>query len=205
MQLQNPVGVVTTTLDGPVLAVLGRAERAFSGRQVHRLAAVGTEQGVRAALERLVKQGVVVRTRAGQAYLYELNQEHLAAPYLVGLAKLRDELFARWSDHIAQWPVQPRVVVLFGSAARGEMRVDSDIDLLVVTDDEGDDFDEPLHRLMADTSAWTGNDTRVLHIRASQVSHDEPALVAAADEGITIAGDLLWLRRALRKQRSLVG
>ena len=38
MQLHNPVGVVTPTLDAPVLAVLARAKHPFTGRQVHRLA-----------------------------------------------------------------------------------------------------------------------------------------------------------------------
>lgn len=200
MQLQNPIGVVTPTLDAPVLAVLARAEQSFTGRQVHQLAGQGTEQGVRNALGRLVEQGVVLRSQAGASYLYTLNRQHLAAPHVVGLATLRDELFARWRELVAQWPVQPRAVVLFGSAARAEMRLDSDIDLLVVTDGEHDELEESLARLRADTTAWTGNDARVLHVTSSQITGDEPALAAAADEGVMIAGDRMWLRRALRKK-----
>jgi predicted nucleotidyltransferase len=200
VQLQNPVGVVAPTLDAPVIAVLARAEQSFTGRQVHRLAGHGTEQGVRNALERLVEQGVVRRSQAGASYLYELNRQHLAAPHLIGLATLRDDLFARWRELIGQWPVQPRVVVLFGSAARGDMRPNSDIDLLVVTDDEHEALEESLARLQTSTAEWTGNDTRALHVTASQVGPDEPAIVAAAEEGITVSGDAAWLRRAVRKQ-----
>lgn len=203
MQLHNPVGVVTPTLDAPVVAVLARAEQSFTGRQVHRLAGHGTEQGVRNALERLVEQGVVRRSRAGSSYLYELNRQHVAAPHLIGLATLRDELFSRWRELISQWPVQPRVVVLFGSAARGYMRLDSDIDLLVVTDREHHALEEPIAQLQAATTAWTGNDTRALHVTASQIRPEEPALTAAAEEGITVSGDAAWLRRVVKKQAGL--
>jgi len=199
MQLQNPLGVVAPTLEAPVLAVLARAEQSFTGRQVHRLAGRGTEQGVRNALERLVERGVVHRSTVGASYAYRLNRAHLAAPHLIGLATLRDELFTRWRSRIAAWPITPRLVTLFGSAARNDMRPDSDIDLLVVTDDDAEALADAITSLQVETTVWTGNDTRVLHIDAHDVSADEPVLVTAADEGVTIVGDPLWLRRALTK------
>lgn len=200
MQLQDPFGVVTPTLDGSVLSVLALADQSFTGRQVHQLAGRGTEQGVRNALARLVAQGVVLRSQAGSSYLYELNRRHLAAPHVVGLATVRDELFARWRQLIEGWSLRPRAVVLFGSAARGEMRLDSDIDLLVVVDEDTEELDGLIEQLQAETSAWTGNDARVLSVTASQVSPDEPVFAAAAEEGIMIVGDRLWLRRASRKR-----
>ncbi len=200
MQLQHPFGVVTPTLDGSVLSVLALADQSFTGRQVHQLAGRGTEQGVRNALERLVAQGMVLRSQAGSSYLYELNRRHLAAPHVVGLATVRDELFARWRQLIEGWPLRPRAVVLFGSAARGEMQLDSDIDLLVVVDEGTEELDGFIEQLQAETSAWTGNDARVLCVTASQVSPDEPIFAAAAEEGIMIVGDRLWLRRASRKR-----
>jgi hypothetical protein len=198
MQLHNPVGVVTPTLDAPVLAVLARAEEAFTGRQVHRLATKGTEQGVRNALERLVEQGLVLRSQVGASYLYTLNRQHLAAPHVIGLATLRDQLFIRWRELVAGWPVQPRVIMLFGSAARAEMEPASDIDLLIVTDEESEELEASVAQLQTETAAWTGNDTRVLHMTSAQVTPDEPTLIAVADEGIPITGDAAWLRRALR-------
>jgi hypothetical protein len=48
---------------------------------------------------------------------------------------------------------RPRRVILFGSAARGEARPDSDLDLLVVLDD---DAPEPLRRLDAGWEAQRG-------------------------------------------------
>jgi DNA-binding transcriptional regulator PaaX len=99
--------------------VLARADQPFTGRQVHQLAERGTEQGVRNALERLVEQGVVLRSRAGSSYLYSLNRRHLAAPHVIALATLRDELFDRWRELIAQWQVHPcRCAVRVGSPRR---------------------------------------------------------------------------------------
>jgi predicted nucleotidyltransferase len=80
------------------------------------------------------------------------------------------------------------------------MRPDSDIDLLIVSDEEHDELEEHLAGLQAETTAWVGNDTRILHVTSAQVTRDEPALVAAADEGIIVAGNAMWLRRTLRKQ-----
>lgn len=200
MQLHQPFGVVTPTLDGPVLSVLALADQSFTGRRVHQLAGRGTEQGVRNALERLVSQGIVLRSQAGSSYLYELNRQHLASSHLVGLARMRDELFARWRQLIESWPLRPRAVVLFGSAARGDMRVDSDIDLLVVMDEDIAELDGLIEQLQAETSAWTGNDARVLRVTAAQVVPEEPVFSAAAEEGVMIVGDRLWLRRASRRR-----
>lgn len=205
MLLHNPIGVVAPTLDAPVLAVLARADEAFTGRQVHRLAGQGTEQGVRNALERLVDQGLVMRTTAGAAYLYRLNRQHLAAPHVEGLAGLRDELFARWRAGIAAWPITPVAVLMFGSAARGTMDTSSDIDLLVITDEQPGGLEEEIARLQADTAAWTGNDARVLHVASAQVSADEPVLIAAAAEGVVITGDAGWLRRRLGSVGGVAG
>jgi predicted nucleotidyltransferase len=200
VQLHDPFGVVTPTLDGSVLPVLALADQSFTGRQVHQLAGRGTEQGVRNALERLVAQGLVLRTQAGSSYLYELNRRHLAAPHVVGLATMRDELLARWRQIIEGWPVQPRAVVLFGSAARGDMRLDSDIDLLVVVDEDTAELEGLIEQLQAETSVWTGNDARVLCVTTDQVVPQEPVFSAAADEGVMIVGDRLWLRRVSRKR-----
>lgn len=198
MQLHQPFGVVTSTLDGAALSVLALAEQPFTGRRIAQLAGRGTEQGIRNALERLVSQGIVLRSPAGSAYLYELNRQHLAAPYVVGLAGVRDELFARWRQLIEDWPVRPRAVVLFGSAARGDMRPDSDIDLLVIVDNHSEVFVGPLEELQRETSAWTGNDTRILCVATAQVGPEEPVFAAAAEEGVMIVGDRRWLRRAAR-------
>lgn len=119
---------------------------------------------------------------------------------MVALATLREEPLERWREQISQWPVQPRVVVLFGSAAQGEMRPDSDIDLLIVADVEPDALEGHLAALQEATTAWVGDDTRILHVSSEQVTRDEAALVVAASEGIVVDGDASWFRRSLTQQ-----
>ena len=127
-----PAACVSPTVDADLLAVLAGAEAEFTGRQVHQVAGRHSEKGVSNCLHRLVGQGIVNARRAGEADLYSLNRHHLAAPHIVALAGLRHELLERVRAELAGWQEAPVFAALFGSAATGRMRLDSDIDLLVV-------------------------------------------------------------------------
>jgi DNA-binding transcriptional ArsR family regulator len=199
MNLQRPLQVVGPTLDGDVLTALARADRPMTGRMVEQ-AIAGSHGGVQRALEHLVAEGVITSERVGRANLYRLNREHIAAPWIEGLASLRLQLIQRLRDSVAGWRTQPDALVLFGSAARGDAGRDSDIDLLVVRPSavEYDDatWRDQVEELRSRTAAWTGNDARVLEYSVDEVS-DEPVVATAADEGIEIAGTL---RRLLRER-----
>ncbi len=91
MQLDRPLLVVAPTVDGDVLAALASAEAAFTGRGLHRLIGRHSADGVRRAVERLARQGVVDVAVAGPSKLYSLNREHLAAVHIIALAKLRED------------------------------------------------------------------------------------------------------------------
>jgi predicted nucleotidyltransferase len=192
MDFRHPLKVITPTLDGDVLTVLGRAEQELSGREVHRLVGHSSEQGVRRTLNRLAEQGIVLRRAAGRANLYSLNREHLAAPSVERLAVLRLELIRRLREAIAAWAVAPLAAVLFGSVARGEAGPDSDLDLLVVRRSEHD-ADDPewsgqLMELQRAVTAWTGNRARVLELAADEVSAADRVVGDALAEGIAIGG-----------------
>ena len=166
MDLRRPLTTVTPTLDGDALAVLAGGDVEMSGREVHRLAGRGSEHGMRKVLDRLAAEGVVLRRSAGQANLYKLNRDHLAAAAIESLAGLRQELLRRMRAAVDAWDVAAEVVVLFGSAARGAAERGSDIDLLVVRQDAVDSEDATwrtqLTSLAEAVTAWTGNDTRLL-------------------------------------------
>lgn len=132
MDLSDPTRAVTSTLDGTVLAVLAVAGRPLTVGQVARQAVRGSEIGIRRSLDRLVEQGIVRATLMGRNLVHELNREHLAAEVAVLLAGLRTELWRRLRDELGSWPVEPLYAGVFGSAARGDGDVDSDIDLLLV-------------------------------------------------------------------------
>jgi predicted nucleotidyltransferase len=92
----------------------------------------GSEIGVRRSLERLVAQGIVRATPSGRNRVHELNRQHIAAPVADLFGGLRLELWRRFRDALKNWNPEPLLACVFGSAARGDGGVNSDIDLLLV-------------------------------------------------------------------------
>lgn len=207
MQLANPLAVVTPTVDGPVLEVLARAEAEFTAPEIHRLAGSRSEDGIRKACARLARQGIVTQRRAGNAWMYSLNRQHLAADAIIRIADLRSTLFRRIREEFDKWETQPVYAALFGSAVRGDHHDSSDIDLFIVRPDDVDETGWDVHvgALATLITAWTGNDTRPFELTESEVLQSaggEPTLVAIAEEGVTMAGKANWLAKALRHARS---
>jgi DNA-binding transcriptional ArsR family regulator len=132
MDLSDPTRAVTSTLDGPVLAVLARSGRPLTVGEVAADAVRGSEIGVRRSLARLTEQGIVIAMQMGRNQVHELNREHLAAPIAEALAGLRAELWSRLRSLVAGWDPAPLYACAFGSAARGDGGPDSDIDVFVV-------------------------------------------------------------------------
>lgn len=196
MDLTHPIRAAIPSLDGPVLEVLTRTTRPLTGREVHRLAGVGSENGVRAVLARLASQGVVLADARAKAVFYTLNREHLATPAIESLANLRTALVDRLRSSIAGWEVPPVHASLFGSVARGDAGIDSDVDLLLVratrvlavkavwlvqTD-----------RLARAVHAWTGNHCQIYELSrrelSQHVSAREPLVESWRRDTITLYG-----------------
>lgn len=208
MDLRHPFRVVTPTLDGDVLGVLAEADVALTGREINRRIGHSSQEGVRQALDRLARQGVVSRAPAGSAILFRLNREHLAAPWIEGLASLRLQLVERLRATVAAWRPAPAAAVLFGSAARGGGDRESDLDLLLVRpvgcDEDDPDWREQVSSLQTAASAWTGNDARVLEYGEEEVREpgfSEPVLAAAAREGVELAGSVRALLRSTGRRK----
>ena len=216
VQVQNPLAVISPTLDADVLTVLALApESRFTTGQVQRLVPPddhGTPRsipGIRKVLERLVEQGIVASERAGRTVLYRLNREHLAADHVVALARLRGELLDRMRQALAGWRPPPVYAAMFGSAARGQMRPDSDIDVFVVwADADQASAGEAQTSAFADqVTRWTGNDTRLLIWTADEVRERagrEPVLGFIAEDAQTLCGNGAWLRGVLKTTRVTV-
>ncbi len=197
MNVSRPLEVVTPTVDGAVLQVLALADRAFTPGQVARLVGDYSENGVRKVLARLNRQGIVTRERVGAAYVYAFNQVHLAAPAIRALATLKEQLVNKLRNELESWSTPPAYAALFGSAARGDMRADSDIDLFVVRSDEiaadAEDWRDGLSQVVALVTSWTGNDTRILEMTAAEArqgrANGQRVLVDIARDGIPLCGD----------------
>lgn len=209
MQLQRPFGIVTPTVDGDVLAVLARADAEFTPPEVHALVGRHSEQGVRKVLRRLAVEGIVEHRRAGRAILYRLNREHLGAPAVIALGSLFETFVDRLSARIEAWSVQCLFAALFGSAVRGEMRPESDIDVFVVRASDVDADHDPwrmqVEELGRDVTSWTGNDARILEYSADDVRRGlrarDGVLDAVGAEGVRLAGPIRYLQREMRRDR----
>jgi hypothetical protein len=199
------MSTVTPTLDGDVLAVLAQQDATFTTGQLNRILTRASEDGLRKALRRLAKQGIVLSDRVGNAYIYSLNREHLAAAYIVGLAGLMTTFLARLTRELEMWEARPRYAAVFGSAALGTMSADSDLDLLLIRPDNvGDDlWDAQVDRLVEMVTRWTGNDARPLQFTTSDLASagDDAVLRDVLAHGLTVAGTQAWLSKQLRRSK----
>ena len=207
MDFTNPLGVVTPTLDGEVLRVLVLADADFSVGQIAGLLPNRSKRGVAKVLDRLVGQGIVEQTHAGSPHLYRLNRDHLAADAILALATQKSRLIERLRSSLLVWPVPPVYAALFGSGARSDHAVSSDIDLFLVRPDQADedDWQEQVSTFTAATTRWTGNDTRAISYTAAEVkrlAQREPLFANVVREGIHLAGDHGWLTGMLRRKAS---
>ena len=203
MLLERPLAVVTPTVDGDVLTVLARADASFTPPQVQEILHRHSVAGVRKTLNRLVEQGIVDAARVGNAVNYRLNRDHLAAQSIIELANLRNVLFDWIREHVEAWSRPPRLAMLFGSAATGTMRADSDIDLFVVGNDQDLDHDAwqaQVGELERAVSRWTGSDARILEYSVSDLDHPtDPVVDDIRRDGIVISGDRSLLTRNRRR------
>jgi predicted nucleotidyltransferase len=198
---QHPMAVVTPTLDGDVLAVLALVDEAFTTGELHRMLSRFSEDGIRKVLARLRKQGIVLSEPAGNAYLYHFNLDHLAAEPIRALARLRQTLLSRIEERLESWKWPPVYAAVFGSMARATAGTSSDIDLLLVKDDDvpNEQWDAQLAELADDVSKWTGNDARPITFTASDLARrrSEPLFSEVLAEGLTVCGQRSWLQRQI--------
>jgi len=205
VELSRPLSTITPTLDGDVLAVLARQDATFTTGALHRVLTQYSEEGIRKVLQRLTRQGIVHSARVGNAYSYRLNRDHLAAEHIIKLADLMNIFLARLTERLGAWEFRPVYAAVFGSAARGSMTMESDLDLLLVRPKDVPDelWAAQVDRLVEDVSRWIGNDVRPLQFAEAQIvtsGREEPVLRDVLSEGLTVAGSRAWLSQQLRKR-----
>ncbi|SEE21340.1 nucleotidyltransferase domain-containing protein [Ruania alba] len=131
MHFGSPFGGVIIGARGAVLEVLLRTSEPLTGRQIHAL--VSDDVGlwsVQEALKALTELGIVETHTAGRAGLHTINEDHVA---VAPLRALVDPIAALVSTLEQMLNPGTQTALLFGSLARGEGRIDSDIDLAVIS------------------------------------------------------------------------
>lgn len=209
MEMNRPFATVTPTLDGEVLAVLAAHNVTFTTGQIHRVLSSYSEEGIRKVLARLVSQGVVLSERIGNAFAYRLNAAHLAAKPIVELAQLFDTFLKRLEDELSVWQYPPVYAAVFGSAVRGTMTWESDIDLFVVSATGTPDavWARQVNQIASAVTAWTGNDARVVEYTEDELKSaiTEPMVQDILERGLTVAGSRAWLLKQVKPVRARNG
>jgi len=208
MNLSRPLSVVTPTVDGDVLAALASVETSFSGRELHRIIGRHSQSGVNRVLNRLVREGIVSRIRVGSARSYSLNREHLQAEAIILLARARERLIERLSDHIAEWEDAPYFAAMYGSSVGGGHGDESDVDLIVVRPETLDEDDEPwstqLTELRSAVGRWTGNDCDLIEYSMEEVEEAfadrDPFIVGIGSRMVLLHGSRTYLHRPVRRR-----
>ena len=143
-----------------------------------------------------VEHGLVSADPANTGFLYRLNREHVLAPAVLSAVAARREILRRLTAAVVHLLPVPVHASLFGSLARGEAGSHSDLDLLLVTDDDLDTHD-PLWTnqvlALADrVVAWTGNRMETLTFTRSRLSdviaQDEPIVASWLSDSILLHG-----------------
>jgi predicted nucleotidyltransferase len=186
-----------------------------SAREAARLAGIAHSGALR-ALDDLVELGVVDRTETPGQHLYTINfQSDLVKNGLGPLFAAEHgrvaEVFRWIQDELKSYLSSNTVrsAVVFGSAARGEDRPDSDFDLLVVVRRQEDV--EPVHQHLVDASTELfrrfGLSLSPVVIAVEQLVHQhhdgDPLVQAVLRHGRQVAG--LRLERVLELQTARGG
>lgn len=196
MDISNGLSVVTPTLDAWVLRALVQTTRPLSGRQIARLVEQGSLGGVQKALARLVEQGIVLADAHPSATFFTFNRDHLAAKPVIELAQLGTALVGRLKTFIQSWEIQPQHAYLFGSAARQDGDIYSDVDILLIhaqsSMQRGDVWSLQVDNLATKIRLWTGNEAGIQDLSLGDLDrmqvNNEAVLVSWNREGILLAG-----------------
>jgi predicted nucleotidyltransferase len=191
--------ILGTTAKVRLLRALLPLDTPASGREAERLAKVAHRSATR-ALDDLVGLGVFRRTTTPATHLYQVNREHDLIPLLDALfqgeasrvASLREEIEAVLMAADLKDTVSS--VVLFGSAARGDARPDSDLDLLVLVR-------EPAEREAAGDFLGAVSD----RLRSRYGARASVLVVSIPDARRRLADGDALMRNVVHDGRTLVG
>jgi predicted nucleotidyltransferase len=195
MDLSAPFQAMFPTVDSSVLTVLTGSRKPRTGREVAKQAN-RSQRATKLVLDRLVEHGLVLREEAGRSQVYTLNWDHLAAAPVAELASLRLALFSRLRDEISAWRRQPLHASVFGSAARGDGDLDSDVDIFMIRpadlDEDNGQWREQVEDLADAVFRWTGNHAGIAEVGEEDLERlrrDRPAVVASLrDDAVGLVG-----------------
>lgn len=187
MDFGQPFGGIIPGARGAVLAVLLRTGGALTGRRVHALVSdQHSLSAVQQALRDLERLGLITTEVVGRAGVHRINEQHDAIAHLRPLRSPREMLKRVVADTVTA----ADAVLIFGSVARGEAHRESDVDLVVIADQDWDgraDLVQAVHERL-------GNDCDVLHLTAEEFARPpadrEPVVAEIVRDGVVLMGEM---------------
>lgn len=140
VDIAHPVEAVIPGAHGRILALLAETSAELNLRTVARLSGVSLAQASR-VLPGLVDLGIVERREAPPSALFRFVTEHVASRSITALTRTRQAILDELGQTAGALDPAPASLIIFGSFARGDATVDSDIDVVLVrpkTVDEDD-------------------------------------------------------------------
>jgi predicted nucleotidyltransferase len=188
MLFSEPFGGVIPGARGAVLAVLLRTDAPLTGRQVHALISddysLWTVQEV---LKSLTQLGLVTTQTIGRAGVHTINEDHVS---VAPLRVLLDPISALTETVREAVGHDVKTVILFGSIARGEANIHSDVDLAVIAPAGWDGRTE----LEDAVRTRLGNDCDVLVFTSEDFTHlsgtREPVVREILTTGVALIGSI---------------
>ena len=172
VDFRHPLEAVIPGAQGRILAVMLRTSGELNLRTVARLAGVSIAQASR-VLPGLVDLGVIERREVPPSSLFRLVPEHIATQLLLDLSNVRGRMLAEMGRAAGKIRPVPVSVIAYGSFARGDGDVGSDIDVLIVRPTGIDEDDEQwlrtTERWRTTVSRLSGNVVEVLEADAADV------------------------------------
>lgn len=195
MDFAEPLQALVPGATGRVLDVLVHTTMPLSGRAIAQLAEVSPAQAAR-VLPRLAELGLVRRTFAPPAVLYEFVHDHVVADALHLVAGIGFVFLERLGKEVASLRPAPAAAAVFGSLPRGEARPDSDIDLLVVRPErvgpDDDEWQQGLDTIRVRGRRLSGNPVEILEVGRAECHRllrgKRPLWRAIAKEALVIHG-----------------
>lgn len=189
MHFGEPFGGLIPGSRGSVLGVLLRTGTPLTGRQIHGL--LSDEHSlwsVQETLKTLTQLGIVETQTIGRAGVHTINEEHVAVPHLRALIDPIGALKRLLDDAIGE---DVESVIIFGSVARGDARIDSDVDLAVISRDwnGGPDLEDLVRVRLGnncDVLTFTPVEFRQL------VGAGEPVVGDILRDGLALIGQMPW-------------
>lgn len=130
MLFSEPFGGVIPGARGAVLAALLRTDIPLTGRQIHALVSDDYSLWtVQESLKALTQLGIVNTQTIGRAGVHTINEDHVSVAPLRALLDPITALTGTVREAVGN---DVKTVILFGSIARGEANIHSDVDLAVM-------------------------------------------------------------------------